>query len=453
MRKFLNVFLIASLSMIIALSAAGCKPHLNYIQPGDNYDVSLEVDNQIAATLKVGLYTRTEQDTKHWSEIEKGFKLIFPNVNIVLQDFTGNYYQELSKAYSSETMPDLLMVNSVISFVGIEKGLLLNLNPYIQAEKSVNSKYEEQFIESMWKLGQENYDGSQYFVPRSADRVVVHYNKTQLINAGVNMNTVKNGWTWDDFMAACAKVHTWYRDNKAGKKFINGFWSWEANLFPMLESFGGKVFDGSDIVLDSPQTRAYLTALSDLVNVGYTTENSPSAEDFKAKNAAFCFHSQSVDFFLDDLGSEYDVVTFPLIGDTAKAKIGSGIAGYGIFSGIEENKRNLAWQLLNFMLSKEGQNIMARSGITVPPIRVDMQTGENEWRQGKESLNMEAYIWETDRNFATDFYLGQNPEKQIELINALENMTKDVMMRPNPKTPERAIADCIQELRNILQRA
>ena len=455
MKKLLSCYLVAAMLASSMWALAGCGHKPPYVNPGNNYDVSLDVDYQTSATLKVGLYIQTDQDEEHWKEIADGFKLIFPKVNISMQLFSGNYYQELTKAFQAGTMPDILMVNSSISFVGIAKGLLLDLAPYISAEKEVNPGYEDQFIQSMWKLGQENYDGDQYFVPRSADRVVTHFNKAQLIAAGVDMSTVTNGWTWDDFMAACAKVKTWYTANKgAGRQFIAGNWDWEAMVFPMLESLGAKVFNADGTVaLNSQATIDYLNMLNGLVNMGYSSQSTPTRDNFLAGDAAFWFHSQSVDVGKQALGDDYDVVTFPLVGDPATAKIGAGIAGYGIFSGIDQAKRNLAWQLLDFMLSKEGQNIMARAGITEPPIRVDMQDGMNLWRQGNESLNMDAYTWETDRNFATNFYLGQDPEKQIDLTTEVENMVDNVMMRPSPDDPQTAINTCVTNLNNIIKKA
>lgn len=453
MKKWMSAVLCLLLVLGTLCIGAGCGGP-SYDNPGDDYEVDLDVDAQITETLTVGLYLQTEQDKKHFQELEKAFKVRYANVNIEIQNFSGSsYYSELMKAYNAGTMPDLFMVNSAMSFVGIELGLLLNLNPYIQAETQRNPQYEEQFVRSMWKLGQKNYDGAQYFVPRSADRIVMHYNKKIFNDAGVDMKLVKNGWSWEDFLTVCETLSDYYRKNKNGVPFLNAGIDWEATIFPVMESLGAQVFDDKgNLNMDTPEMKAFLKHFRDLVDKGYIAASNQTPADLVSGNAAMVFHSNPADYYISALDKDYDLVTFPLIGaDKSKSKIGAGIAGYGIFSGISESKRDLAWRFLDFTLSKDGQNAMARAGVTVPPIRTDMQNPDlNLWGKGKESLNMEAYIWEPERNFATNFYLHCDPGDQSALCDAIYDMLSDHLFDKGYKDADTVIRECKQAITQII---
>lgn len=448
MKKIITLLM----AVFLLLPMASCGMTTDYTNPGKDYEVNLDVDYQINAELKIGLYNLTDKDQAHFKNLEEEFRLIYPNVDLTIQSFAGtDYYAELMKAYGAGTMPDIIMVNSAMSFVGINEGILLNLDPYIQAQVALDSNYEEQFVESMWKLGQENYDGDQYFVPRSADRVVAHYNKEIFNKANVDMSLVKNGWTWDDFLTVCEQLRKYYVTYENGAGFLDCQLNWEAVMFPMLESLDGEVFDEEgNISLDSEGTRTMLTKMNELVEKGYAPASNYTPVDLTT-GGAIQFNSAPADMYLTSMGDSYNVVTFPLIGDYETAKIGAGIAGYGIFSGIAEEKRDLAWKLLDFMLSKDGQNTMAKAGLTVPPIRVDMQSPNvNKWGEGKEGINLQAYVWESERNFATNFYVGQDPSKQVELVNAISTMVDDHLMRPEAKSLDTVIAECEERLAKIL---
>ena len=60
----------------------------------------------------------------------------------------------------------------------------------------------------------------------------------------------------------------------------------------------------------------------------------------------------------------YDVVTMPV--REGNEKIGCGAAGYSVYSG--SSNRDLAWQFLKLLLSKDGQNVMADSGNNYVPL-------------------------------------------------------------------------------------
>lgn len=147
------------------------------------------------------------------------------------------------------------------------------------------------------------------------------------------------------------------------------------------------------------------------------------------------FHSQAASIQVRNLQgaygsgfkeSDYNVVTFPII-DEENPMIGSGVSGYCVSSTItEQARRDIAWQFLKFMLSREGQNIIADCGTNYPPIRKDMSDAkdpENHWGKGYENYNMGAFTWASENGAIcpTDFILA-HAERADDLQKVIQTM-------------------------------
>ena len=123
----------------------------------------------------------------------------------------------------------------------------------------------------------------------------------------------------------------------------------------------------------------------------------------------------------------YDVVTMPVI--PGHEKIGCGAAGYSVYDGSEN--KDLAWQFLKILLSKEGQNIMADSGSNYVPVRKDMAdytNPENHWGKGYEDLNLSAYTYncgagdDPDWNCYTTYIARKAPKYASSVGSAISTL-------------------------------
>ena len=267
MKKFWIAILACAL---MSVSFVGCAPRVNNVNPGTDYEVNLDIDYQVSAELRVGLNSVVGAETDYIEALATEFNKLYRNVKITVQPMiSGSYDNALQNAHQTGNMPDIFFTTSSMFPGQVEKGLTLNLSPYISAETEKNSEWEKQFIESGWKLGQKDMDGDQMMVPRSTDRIVTHYNKKIFMDAGVDMSTVKNGWTWEDFLAACAKIRAYFnKTNRQDQYFLQASLGWEALFSPMLASYGGKVFnEDKSIAFDSPEVREMLEDMKYLVDL------------------------------------------------------------------------------------------------------------------------------------------------------------------------------------------
>ena len=149
------------------------------------------------------------------------------------------------------------------------------------------------------------------------------------------------------------------------------------------------------------------------------------------------------------MGDSYDIVTFPLIGDDPH--IGAGAAGYSIYAGSKN--RDIAWKFLSFMISKDGQNALARAGLTLAPLRADMQDPNlNDWGKGNENINMAAYTWRPELNYATSWQLPFPSGMQQDLLDTMENMVFNYLRDPDGLTLDGTISNAKNEVTAILSR-
>lgn len=132
--------------------------------------------------LKIGL---TTVYTEEWliDELIEEYNQVYPNVTVKKDIVQGAYNNTLVGYWQAEQktpgiMPDILVSNSTDMHAIIENGILLDLQTYVDASVEAGLLNLDDFLEDYWKLGQENFSGDQYVLPRSADRVVTHLNET-----------------------------------------------------------------------------------------------------------------------------------------------------------------------------------------------------------------------------------------------------------------------------------
>jgi ABC-type glycerol-3-phosphate transport system substrate-binding protein len=443
--KFKKPLVLAAALLFGALAFAGCKPKgRQIVDLGDDYDVQTGLPYDYEATLEIGLPPLPGAAALIQGPID-AFNERYPYIKFKVVTVQGgsDFNSSFVNYHNAGNAPDIIQTGGIGFFNLLDKKLLLNLKPYIEAEKEQNPGYEEQFIESMWKQGQKDYDGDQYVIPRSSDRVVTHYNKKIFADAGVDMTLVKNGWTWDDFLKVCATLRDYY--DRSGKSdppvWVN--FDWEATVFPIFESCGGKVFgEGKVVSIDSPGTRDALNVMKNLVDLNYAASPNALQPNFEGGIAAMRFSSESVSEFAA-LGGNHDLVTFPLIG--GDGKIGAGISGFSVYQGSPN--RDAAWQFLSFLLGKNGQNALAGAGLTMPPIRKDMQdSSTNAWGSGFTDKNMAAYTWAPERNFITTFFVNSPYSNQLPLVETITSMVFDYLRKPGGKDIDTVLSECVSEL-------
>ncbi len=376
------------------------------------------------------------------SEIGEILTAKYPNVTVKIETISGGISSQYATWFRNKNVPDILVNNSFDMFTLSDKGLLSDLTPYLDAEAAdPESTFDiNDYYESYIKMGQANFDGEQYMIPRSADRVVCHYNKAIFKAAGVDMSLVRNGWTWDDFMTVCATLRKYYDSQDSTKAYtlVDPYFTWEAVYNPIFESYGVEYYDeNGEVALESDATENALKFIKSIIDNKYASRPSVEQAGMAGNKGCMLFHSQAASLMATELSvyypdaekvsDYYDVVTMPVI--PGHEKIGCGAAGYSVYDGSEN--KDLAWQFLKILLSKEGQNIMADSGSNYVPVRKDMAdytNPENHWGKGYEDLNLSAYTYncgagdDPDWNCYTTYIARKAPKYASSVGSAISTL-------------------------------
>ena len=437
MKKILSF----ALTLLLALGVAtGCGA-----PTGDSgskpSEVNLHPDENVTATLRVAVENYTAEK-KIISEIGEILTAKYPNVTVKIETISGGISSQYATWFRNKNVPDILVNNSFDMFTLSDKGLLSDLTPYLEAEAAdPESTFDiNDYYESYIKMGQANFDGEQYMIPRSADRVVCHYNKAIFKAAGVDMSLVRNGWTWDDFMTVCATLRKYYdsQDSMKAYTLVDPYFTWEAVYNPIFESYGVEYYDeNGEVALESAATENALKFIKSIIDDKYASRPSVEQAGMAGNKGCMLFHSQAASLMATELSvyypdaekvsDYYDVVTMPVI--PGHEKIGCGAAGYSVYDGSEN--KDLAWQFLKILLSKEGQNIMADSGSNYVPVRKDMAdytNPENHWGKGYEDLNLSAYTYncgagdDPDWNCYTTYIARKAPKYASSVGSALSTL-------------------------------
>ena len=437
MKKILSF----ALTLLLALGVAtGCgAPTGN--SGSKHSEVNLHPDENVTATLRVAVENYTAEK-KIISEIGEILTAKYPNVTVKIEIISGGISSQYATWFRNKNVPDILVNNSFDMFTLSDKGLLSDLTPYLEAEAAdPESTFDiNDYYESYIKMGQANFDGEQYMIPRSADRVVCHYNKAIFKAAGVDMSLVRNGWTWDDFMTVCATLRKYYdsQDSMKAYTLVDPYFTWEAVYNPIFESYGVEYYDeNGEVALESDATENALKFIKSIIDNKYASRPSVEQAGMAGNKGCMLFHSQAASLMATELSvyypdaekvsDYYDVVTMPVI--PGHEKIGCGAAGYSVYDGSEN--KDLAWQFLKILLSKEGQNIMADSGSNYVPVRKDMAdytNPENHWGKGYEDLNLSAYTYncgagnDPDWNCYTTYIARKAPKYASSVGSALSTL-------------------------------
>lgn len=440
LKKIVCMAVATILSVGMFVGCGGTNDSGKSDNPGPNYTVNITPDKSTTATLKVGV-TNYASEKKIIAELGELLKKEYPNVTVEVVPFSGGISATIGSWYNAGNMPDIFINNSFDMFTLSDKGCMLDLTPYIEAEAaSETSNFSvSDYYEAYWKLGQEKFDGAQYMIPRSADRVVCHYNAAIFKAAGVDMSLVKNGWTWEDFDKVCATLRTYYDNNgKSEYYLLDSYMTWEAVYNPVFEAYGVEYFDeDGKVTIDSTETENALSFLKSLIDKRYVAPLSTEQASMMGNKGCMLFHSQATSIVAKELGKYYpdakkvsdyyDVVTMPVM--SGNEKIGCGAAGYSVYA--NSANRDLAWQFLKLLLSKDGQNIMADSGSNYVSVRKDMADytdSNNKWGKGYTDMNLAAFTYNSgigndpDWNCYTTYIAQQKPKYASNISTTISNL-------------------------------
>ena len=234
---------------------------------------------------------------------------------------------------------DIIMIDDPLMPEYIEKEVLYNLTQLGYTD-------DEDFVEKSRLLGKDPYPlGATYALPFSGNVQLIFYNKS-LVGDGSDLSN------WQGILETAEKVQ------KSGKKgyAIRGQSGNPivSDFLPILWAFGGDIFDGHEVILDSPESREALEFYCKLYATGENYEKDDLVSAVTSGEAAIALGWPS--WFISGSGSSAEIEQIPGQKNSSSEVLPTGEIGNWLL-GVTNNSSNkeLALEAVKYLTSKEVQ--------------------------------------------------------------------------------------------------
>ena len=268
--------------------------------------------------------------------------------------------------------------------------MLLDLTDKIKDSDLIDP---ENYPEDIWGLY--TYDDKYYAVPKDIDTIALWYNKTLFDEAGLDYPTAD--WTWDDVTEAAKKL-TKDDGSQYGLAMRND--NNQAGYYNLIYDNGGYIIsdDKTKSGWDDEKTIAAMQTLEGWIKDGVIpsletmSENNEDVLFEAGKIAMTCQGSWMLAAFKENeyTAANCDCVELPKNAETGRrASLYNGLGWAASASGEHTDE---AWQLIEYLGSKEAQEKQAELGVTMSAYK----DTSDAWAKSAD-FNLQAYRSEERR--------------------------------------------------------
>lgn len=322
-----------------------------------------------------------------------------PGINEILADFTeqtgiktklsvvkwDEYWTMLEAGATGGSLPDVFWMHSNESQRYMSNDMLLDITDKIAESEIIDPANYPADIWGLYTL-----DDKYYAIPKDVDTIALWYNKAMFDEAGVDYPTAD--WTWDDVTEAAKKL-TKEDGSQYGLAVRND--NNQAGYYNLVFDNGGYIIsdDKTKSGWDDPKTIEGMKTLETWITEGVM----PSLETISENGEDVLFQSGKVAMVLQGSwmlaayrDNEYtaancDVVELPKNASTGRRC--SVYNGLGWAASANGEHTEEAWQLIEYLGSKEAQTMQAELGVTM-----SAYTGTSDAWANSADFNLQAYL-------------------------------------------------------------
>ncbi|WP_339279833.1 sugar ABC transporter substrate-binding protein [Paenibacillus sp. FSL W8-1187] len=327
-------------------------------------------------TLRYALWDSNQE--KGARKIADAFEAKNPNIKIKIEVAGwSDYWTMLEAGATGGSLPDVFWMHSNEIYRYASNGMLLDLND--QIAKSTEVKLEN-YPEGLNQIY--NFDGKQYAVPRDFDTIGLWYNKTLFDKA--NLSYPDESWTWDDLKSA-AKTLT--KDGVYG--LLAPMHNQEGYYNFVYQNGGTIITDDKKSGYDDPKTIEALDYYISFTREGLSPMTVVDAERPEliknGKVAMGIFGSWNLSSFAENeyMAKNFDVAVLP-----KKEKQASIYNGLGHAIDAKTKHPEEAWKFVEFLSSKEGQEMQAELGLAIPAYKGTAQ----KWVESSSTFHSQVFV-------------------------------------------------------------
>jgi len=323
-----------------------------------------------------------------WNKIVADFEAAKPEITVSVEvSDWDSYWTKLKTLLAAKTPPDMFAIDAPLYLDYQTKGVLLNLQPYIDANKGM--------LDGLYPQTLQAYQTAQgYFgMPRDFQTIVLFYNKAMFDKAGLAYPNAD--WTWDDLRAAAKKLTL--DTNGDGKTDQYGFtfdmWDMEPGYSEAIWSYGGDVInaDHTKTLLGEPAARTAWQLLYDMTFVDKSVPDSTTSGQYGGDtflagvSAMFPMGHWAVPGYAD-ANISFDVAPMPKGPAGRFTSVNS--AGFVIANATKHPAE--AFEFLKFVLSTAGQTRLAELGFACPVLKAIAES--DTFLKQKTPINQQVFL-------------------------------------------------------------
>jgi multiple sugar transport system substrate-binding protein len=302
-----------------------------------------------------------------WNKIVEDFHTANPNITVKVDvSDWDSYWTKLKTLLSAGTPPDVFAMDAPLYLDYQSRGVLLNLQPYLDKNPDLLKGVYPQTLEAY-----KTPDG-MFGVPRDFQTVALFYNKDMFDSAGVAYPTAD--WTYDDLRNAAKQLTK--DSNGDGKIDQFGYsldlWDFEPGMSEIIWAYGGDLIsaDHTKTLVGEPKARQAFQFLHDMMfidkSIPDTNTLSEYGDDaFLAGVAAMTAIGHWVVPGYAEVNFKWDVAPMPK-GPAGQA---TSVNSAGFVVAKDSKSPDASFEFLKYVLSEPAQKRLAELGFACPVLK------------------------------------------------------------------------------------
>ena len=301
-----------------------------------------------------------------WNQIVADFHQANPNITVKVEvSDWESYWTKLKTLLSANTPPDVFAMDAPLYLDYQSRGVLLNLQPYLDKNPDMLKDVYPQTLEA-YKTSE-----GMFGLPRDFQTIVLFYNKDMFDAAGVPYPTAD--WTYDDLRDAAKKLTKVGADGKTAQYgFYSDLWDMELIWSSGIWSHGGDIIspDHTKTLVGEPKAREAWQLFHDMMFVDKSWPDSTTAgeyggDPFLAGVAAMTTIGHWAVPGYADAKFNWDVAPMPA-GPAGKA---TSVNSAGFVVAKESKNPEASFEFLKYVLSAPAQTKLAQLGFALPVLK------------------------------------------------------------------------------------
>lgn len=404
MKKKVKNTLVLSSASALALLAVGTAA------------TSVKADSKITITVANYEGQGTSLTDEHL--IADEYMRAHPNINIQIDSIPNNYLTKILTEIAGGDAPDIMEVGDGQVSEFAQKGIFINLDPYIQAAH-VNLK---DYYPTVLKTGMMN--GHVYTMPKDWSDLAIYYNKAMFVKAHIPFPTAN--WTWQQLFADAKKL-TITSHGKTSQWGIVLPGTWNRGMEPLLYAFGGTTIGPKGQYLGYMNGKGSVAALK-FYDQMYEAGVAPSPATIQGFQGVDVFQAKKAAMNLTGIWPLKTYQTTPHfnfgVAPLPKGPAGYGnaicYAGYGIYSGSPNKQAD--YDFLKFLTGVPGETVQSNYAfVSLYSVAKNTHQSNNAYLRG--FLQGVPYIHELGSNV--------NPSYVSTGSTNFGNALSAILLKPN----------------------